>query len=470
MRSIFLTVIILFGFLESQGQQGNYKYNNYGNRSILLTGNVTGSVSDIGLTYYNPSKLSEIEINGFAFNARAYQLNSLKIDPLITDGDELTNTSFTGVPSMAGGTFTLFDERFAYVFLSKYRINNNISTNYDDLNAAILSEFPDAKALSLSATIANNIREDWYGLSWATELDNGISLGISAFGVYYKYEGRRTTNQTFQFETDRVATDLIEYGFNQKSYGLNLKIGASYTIDNIEMGVNFTLPYLEILGSGKYRVKIISAGTVSGNDRFFDYDFNDIDASRRLPFGVSIGTGVKLKKSRIHFNIDYMSGLNEYQRLDIPEVDLGKNLPTEIIFNEKRRSVFNFGIGGEIFISDTFKSFFGFSTDFDSLQDENNFFDFSTTNADEFSAGSNYYHFSGGVDWTLKWASLILGLTYSRGSNDISIDSSSIIDEPAIERTTSTQVLARRLQLVLGLEIPFLDTGMKTLRDKVNVN
>ncbi|MEM1001693.1 MAG: hypothetical protein AAGH46_03485, partial [Bacteroidota bacterium] len=120
-------------------------------------------------------------------------------------------------------------------------------------------------------------------------------------------------------------------------------------------------------------------------------------------------------------------------------------------------------------IKETFKVFFGFSTDFDSLQDETNFFDFKTRNADEMSAGSNYYHFSGGVDWTLNWANLILGLTYSRSANDISIDSSNIIQEPMINRTTTTQVLARRLQLVLGLEIPFLDSSMKSVRERVNI-
>ena len=164
-----------------------------------------------------------------------------------------------------------------------------------------------------------------------------------------------------------------------------------------------------------------------------------------------------------------MSRLNNYERLEIPSVDFGDDLPSEIIFNEERRNVFNIGVGGELFITDTFKSFFGFSTDFDSLQGETNFFDFSTSNGDEFSAGSNYYHFSGGVDWTLKWANLILGLTYSQGANNITVDSSSIFTDPITNDLLATQVKARRLQLVLGLEIPFLDNSMKSLKNKVNV-
>jgi long-subunit fatty acid transport protein len=470
MRRTSLFLLVFINLAPLLAQQGNYKYNQYGNRSILLTGNVTGSVSDIGLTYYNPAKLSDIEIDGFAFNARAYQLNSLKIDPLITDGNAISNTSFTGVPSLAGGTFNLFDEKFAYVFLSKYRINTDLSTNYNELNQSIIEQFPQSEALSLSANIANDIREDWYGLSWAHKVNKQLSLGISLFGVYYKYKGRRSTNKTFQYEENKVATDLIEYRFEQKSYGLNLKVGASYKIDNVDLGLNATLPYVQLIGSGSYRVKIISSGTTDGSDRFYDYRFNDVSSNRRVPFGVSAGAGIRLKKSRIHLNIDYMSHLNEYQRLDIPEVDLGEDLPSQIVFNEKRRNVFNVGIGGELFISDTFKTFFGLSTDFDSLQDETTFFDFTTTNADEFSAGSNYYHISGGVDWTLKWANLILGLTYSQGANSISLDSNIVEREPLIERSNSTEVINRRLQLVLGFEIPFLDSEMRSLRNKVKVN
>ena len=49
MKLLKLTLILISFY--SWGQQGNYKFNNFGNRSILLSGNVTGSVSDIGLVY-----------------------------------------------------------------------------------------------------------------------------------------------------------------------------------------------------------------------------------------------------------------------------------------------------------------------------------------------------------------------------------------------------------------------------------
>ena len=82
-----LLIMISFLGMFSYAQQGKYKFNNFGNRSILLSGNVTGSVTDIGLTYYNPSRLTEVENTGFAFNARAYQLSSLKLSNVFVKSD-----------------------------------------------------------------------------------------------------------------------------------------------------------------------------------------------------------------------------------------------------------------------------------------------------------------------------------------------------------------------------------------------
>ena len=103
-------------------------FNNFGNRSILLTGNVTGSVSDLGLTYYNPSFLTSVENVGFSLNAKAYQLVNIKLKNVLNENSQLSNTSFNGASTMAGGVFNLFGTRFAYSYLTKS--NSNYNLNY----------------------------------------------------------------------------------------------------------------------------------------------------------------------------------------------------------------------------------------------------------------------------------------------------------------------------------------------------
>ena len=75
--SLFL---LIFCFIIQVKSQTNYKYENFGNRSILLNGNVTGSVDDLGATYYNPARLALIEDPVFAINAKIYELTDTKIE------------------------------------------------------------------------------------------------------------------------------------------------------------------------------------------------------------------------------------------------------------------------------------------------------------------------------------------------------------------------------------------------------
>ena len=194
----FIKLIFVIISVYSWGQEGNYKFNNFGNRSILLSGNVTGSVSDIGLVYYNPARLTELENTGFEFNAKAYQLNSLKLTTIFDEERQLDNTSFGGIPSMAGGTFKLFGERFAYSFLARRRSNFNLSISSREITDNITELFPDVETYNLKASINSNVKEDWYGLTWAKEISKNFSLGISVFGSSYSYNGTRSVSHTVQ--------------------------------------------------------------------------------------------------------------------------------------------------------------------------------------------------------------------------------------------------------------------------------
>ncbi len=165
----YINLLLIIASLYTWGQQGNYKYNNFGNRSILLSGNVTGSVSDIGLVYYNPARLTELENTGFAFNAKAYELNVLKLTAAFDKQRQLDDKSFGGVPSMAGGTFTLFGERFGYSFISRRRSDFNLSTSSREITDNILTSFPDAENYNLKASINSKVKEEWYGLNLGSQ-------------------------------------------------------------------------------------------------------------------------------------------------------------------------------------------------------------------------------------------------------------------------------------------------------------
>ena len=111
---ICLLSCLLPGLLMAQGY---YNQENFGNRSILLTGNVTGSVDDLGLTYYNPSRLALIDEPNFTINAKAYQMSSAKIKNVFGRSNKLSDSDFEGLPSLVAGTFKIGGSekhKFAY--------------------------------------------------------------------------------------------------------------------------------------------------------------------------------------------------------------------------------------------------------------------------------------------------------------------------------------------------------------------
>jgi len=452
-----IKVILIFASICSWGQQANYKFNNFGNRSILLSGNVTGSVSDIGLVYYNPARLTKLENTGFSFNAKAYQINKINLTSVFDEERQLENISFGGVPSMAGGTFTLFGERFGYSFLARRRGNLKLNTSTRQISDRITELFPDAEAYNLNASITDSVKEDWYGLTWAKEISENFSLGISAFASSYNNEGSRSVSHTIQFNPDAVGYFLKRTGFTQKSYGLNIKVGASYKLKNIDLGLNINVPYLEVYEDGGYNYNEVVSGVGTEFDVFYDYIFDELNTRRKEPFGLSIGAGIPIKKSKIHLNIDYVAGVSSYNRIAIPSIDIGADTPTPVDFNEERKTVFNFGIGGEIYINEKFKSYFGFSTDFNAFKDNSTAFDLSIEDAGNTVIGADFYHLSGGIDWEMSWASIILGFTYASGSSDFKNPFNLNTSDTNFNNTQESTLSNQRYQVIIGLEIPLID-------------
>ena len=58
-------VLMTLPFLQVNAQDGHYWSENFGNKSMLLSGTVNASVTDLGAVYYNPGRLGQIENPAF---------------------------------------------------------------------------------------------------------------------------------------------------------------------------------------------------------------------------------------------------------------------------------------------------------------------------------------------------------------------------------------------------------------------
>jgi len=463
LRCIALAMCLFFDPGLIRAQQGNYNFNNFGNRSILLSGNVTGSVEDIALAYYNPARLTEVGDTRFEFNAKAYQLTTLKVSNVLGEDATPSSTNFNGVPSMAGGTFNLFGTRFAFSFLSRTRNNTSINYYSDFLTRDILEAFPDEEEYKIGLNFNSFVRDEWIGLTWAHKLNDRLSLGISGFGSSYKSEGRNTLEYTVLASSDNVAFLQTASSYRQRSYGLILKLGANYNLPFMDIGLNINLPYIEIINDGRFNFRNTIAGISPSDDQVIDYDFRDLDAKRREPFGVSLGAGIPVGKSKIHVNTDYVASQGGYQRIQVPDIDLGNGEPTLVSFREERRAVVNFGFGAEVFINEKLTTYGGFSTDFNSLEKRSSIFDFSGESDNGINIGADFIHSSAGIDWRASWATIVLGATFTSGSSSFISPLRPGDDGFESLETEPTNVNYSRWQFIIGLEFPFIEDKVKGL-------
>lgn len=452
--------VILFFFLVGHigiAQQGNYKYNNFGNRTILLAGNVTGSVEDFGLAYYNPARLTEIKNDGFAFNAKAYEYSTYKLDDAIDGNATLRDSKFNTLPSMAAGTFSLFGTRFAYSVFTKYATNTNLNFRSELLEKDIIETLPGTEKYNIDFRINYLLREQLLGLTWAQAVTDKFSLGISLFGSIYRYGGGSNLEYTIQAQDNGVAYYQNRPSFRQDSYGVFVKIGGSYHFPAFDFGVNVNLPYMEVFKKGRFDYQSVISGIGQDSDQLFSYKLNDLESKRKEPLGISIGAGVPIARNKLHINLDYMKDLASYQRIEVPEIDTGQTEPTAVAFEERRKAVLNFGVGAEIYVNEMVNLYAGFSTDFNSIVSSSNIMAIAGNSSGYTDLDNDYFHTGFGAVLKFSWASLIVGATHTKNTTDFNSPYKFQSDDIDLGESSLSVLSFTRWQFIAGLDIPFLN-------------
>lgn len=453
----YILLLFFLGITHLQAQR-NYKFENFGNRSILLNGNVTGSVDDLGATYYNPARLALVEDPVFSINAKIYQLTDLRIDNITVDGQDVSSSEFDGIPSMVAGTFKLkFLEghQFAYSLFSRNR--SNLSINY---NTTLIDgeELDDPFPYSYIGTtyLTNDLREYWYGVSWAKSIKPSFSIGASLFFSTYKFKGG--LNQQFNSinEEGEISTYQNNSSFQQKSSGFFLKVGAAWVLPKVDLGVNLDLPYIEIKGDGRYKYEEYFSSN-EFDDVFTFNDFRDLDAKRKYPLGVSFGAGFPLKKHKIHVSTGWYASVGNYSKIDVPplESETEENLEP-IYFNEELKSIVNFGVGAEIFITEKLNAYGSFSTDFSPYISTASIFDAANQSGENINVETNYSHYALGINVTHKWANFILGSVYSRGNTGFTRPIN-IPGNTDVFTDQNSKIILNRWRFLIGIEVLFLE-------------
>ncbi len=190
MKAFLHKLIVVLALPYLVFAQDNYKLENFGNSSILLNGNVTGSIDDLGLTFYNPARLSFVEEKTFTVNANVYEFSMFRLDNFFQEPYKNVESNFSALPRMVAGTFNIKQlpkHNFAYSIFSRTRLSEE--TNYGSglVNVDIISAVPGDELIDARVNFTTNTKDNWFGLTWSTLLSEDLSIGASLFYSDYEF-------------------------------------------------------------------------------------------------------------------------------------------------------------------------------------------------------------------------------------------------------------------------------------------
>ena len=466
----FLTLFMLISGGILWGQEGNYKFENFGNQSVLLNGNVTGSVADLGLVYYNPARLGLIDNPSFTVGGKAYEWSKYYFEDILETEESLSSNKFVGLPATLAGTFSLKalpNHKFAYAIISHQR--SDIRVRYEPGLQTVrdFENIPDATESLTELEFRNRLRDDWFGVSWAYPISETFSVGASLFASIYETNGRGDILINVRREAGSVVTYTNRLDFTQKTYGAQVRLGAAWLVDEIEMGVNVGLPFIGVKKRASLSYDESLGGFSPEQDFIVNYKYGDLPNNRRTATSISYGLGIPWKLHKFHLNLDWHAPIGAYQRIEIPEEsegDLGENP-----FREQLKSIVNFGVGGEFYVSPSLNVIGSFSTDFSASRASINLFDYINKSSDEVNLLNDIWHLAVGVDLHRKWGNVTAGVSYARSGSNIGESSPPPSDQDAFPTPSiATQINYERWRFIVGLEIPLLLEKVKDLPIPIN--
>ena len=431
----------------------------------MLNGNVTGSAEDLGLTFYNPARLAFIEEPSIVIAGKAFQLINYDLEDIFESDIDLKESNFNGIPSIFSGTFKLKklpNHQFAYSFISRYRTDLNINYDSGVVPGQLFGDLDNISQSFSDITFRNRLREEWYGVSWAHRLKDNFSIGASLFGSIYEINGRGNLLITGDRLDGSVVSYLSKTSFNQKTYGLFLKLGMAWQLKSVALGLNVTAPFLSIKDRASVESEEFLSGLSPAEDYFRVVDLQDLDNKRKTAPSIAMGAGVPLGKSMLHLSIDWTSALSEYERIVLPDVPDDINLDQSSL-NEEFKSVFNYGAGADLYISPSVRILVSFSSDYSATLKSPNLFNVVNQGDENINFFGDFWHFGLGPDLNFKWGKITLGATYSRSSVDV--DASPDIPDVGDQSPPSitSAIGYERWRFIIGLEIPLISKTVKGL-------
>lgn len=441
---------------------------------MLLSGTVNASVADLGLVYYNPGRLGQIENPAFVINAQVYEWRTLKVEDGINDGVDLSKSNFGGVPSLVAGTFTipfLKNHKFAYSFLRRQRTEVDFFVRVEE-DGDVVEAIPGEELFNGKLGFNSNFKEEWIGLTWSYPFSEKFSVGLSNFISVLNKSNGLSLNMNALDEQNHVASLTIDRQYSYDNYGMVWKMGMALDLSKVNLGMTVTTPRVNFRGKGStlfedYLIGIDTSGDNSIDDAYIFNIQEDLNAKYRSPWAVGLGVGIPFKKAILHLSVEWFDKIPRYEIMQTSPF-IGQSTGDTLRFTlvEELDPVINYGIGLEYNISEKFSLYASFATDYSAVSSNITRFAELDSEANNSAFQADFFQFGGGFAINSKAVEITIGATYTGADQQFRrpIDFPDEDDQdPVFDSERTSTLKFHQWRFILGFSFPFADKMAKKL-------
>jgi hypothetical protein len=456
---LFISTLLLLHSISLMAQDGHYWSENYGNKSMLLSGTVNASVEDLGLVFYNPGRLGLIENPAFAISAKVYELSKIRIEDGVDDGVDLNNDRFGGAPSLVAGTFKLpflKDHRFAYSFLTRHQSNVDFFVRVEK-EGEITDGLSGEEIFNGKLRYANDFKDEWIGLTWNPPATGSFSAGLSTFVSGLSKTSGIAVDMHALNEDNQAGYSAQNRTYSYESWAVLWKLGLAWDFTKVRLGFTLTTPRINVTGKGStlfedYLIGVDTTGDGNANDGFI-YNAQDIsNAQSRTPWAAGFGLGIPFKKGIVHLSGEWYGKVPDYTLFEM-EPFVGQSTGDSVNFKliDRLESIINFGIGLEFNFNEKVSAYASMASDYSAVPKEIKRFSEleGVTNNSIFRI--DYYQFGGGFALNTKIVDITAGATYKGSSQEFK----QTINFPPNEEPTNAKLFYSQWRFILGFSFPF---------------
>lgn len=444
LKRILIISFLTIPGLVARAQLMNYYWgHSFNSTSSLLGGAVIAGDADNTAIYYNPATINEIQKGGnLSLSANLFSWNVYSFKNALGDGIDLNTDNFLVQPQFMSYSYTPHRKNVSLSFAVLTRVKEQMEMTYiNSSNKDVLTYLPGDEKYSTTFNYRNDFADTWAGAALSHEISSEFSYGVSLFvsGATLNYRFNYSATAFHYGDTlggGIPITWIAEGSYSElvkfTDYRLILKLGFAYKTENWRLGFTLTSPTWRLFSSGKRTQRISQQTNIQRNNvpaGYSDYlifdgqEKNQLSTNFRIPFSTGFGFiyDFKEKGQKLYLAAEFFAGLKGYKMVDAqinPDIT-SKNVYDTLSnkdwtsYSYAANPVFNLAVGYSWTLSNDLIFMNALRTDFSAVNNARlgDYKDYNFIKTNRY----NIYHYSGGVEFSLKKNRFIAGADIAFG-------------------------------------------------------